>query len=960
MKRPDKKIFRRIFVGFAPLFALVLAGGDLAKSQANSLNYFLNVKTYELVETGDGSQDTNYFPSAYESAEQVKAAFKIKAIQAEEEGLVLLKNENGALPLSPSTRLALLGQGTVKTNYSGSGSASIGGASYPSMKESFEKCGFSINPTIHAFYTNGPGKNYGRKTVSLIGQINECPWSEFGPTEINSFNGDAAIVTFSRDAGEGDDVAVKGSDTEDGSTLALSAGEDSLLRGLSEQKAAGKISKIIVLLNMAVPMETDFLFRSGIDVDACLWIGNVGSYGLEGVANVLKGNVSPSGKLMDTFLRDNMSSPAMMNWMDNADSSFSTRYANYKEDGLNTSQRYYASYDESIYIGYRYYETRYEDVVTHRPNAGDFDYDSVVSFPFGHGLSYASFSYHDFAVEKVENGYRAKVKVKNDSTQYSGKEAVGVYLSKPYGDYEIENGIEVSSVELAGFAKTLILTPGQEETVSIEIPAEYLKTYDAKGAGTYILSAGDYYLSVGKSSHDAVNNLLAKRDSSSLGDASLSQKIHTQASRDEKTYSVSLETGKPIVNRMDFMDMNRYDHRGENKTTYVSRSNWIQTLPVQGAAWVANSEMLADLAPHHPHEPGTQQMPNYEVNNPLQLAMLREKYAYDDPIWQDLLDQMSFAEQAYLLTTAAYSTVTIPSVGKPATKDCDGPIACVNTTTGSVLPGKNVIAATWNVQLIEEIGEILAEDTRLAGFNSLYAPGINIHRTPFGGRATEYYSEDPILSGYACVAEVKGLQTKGIVPTVKHFAFNNEETRRNGIGIWMNEQTAREIYLRPYEMAMRPSIGNCHAIMTSFNRAGAIWTSASRELMIEFNRDECGFDGYSITDMAASDAAFYMVYDDAYYAGTDLFLGTGSKTALDNWKDDPNFAHMIRESCHRVLYVIANFSCVMNGISSSTKVVDLTPWWENLLNGLAISSGLIAGISAACYIGLSILKHKED
>ena len=959
MKLPNKNLFRGLFLGFAPLFIIALAGGDLANSQKATINYTLGIKTFRLVDDGDGKEDSNYFPSSYQSIDQIKDRFHALATQAEEEGLVLLKNANNALPISTSNRIALLGQGSVKTNYSGSGSAALSGATYPSMKESFEAQGFSINSTIHDFYTTGAGSSYGRKTVALVGQINECPWSEFGSEQINSFAGDVAVVTFCRDAGEGDDVAVTGSDTEDGSVLALSAGEESLLKGLTELKASGKVSKIIVLLNMAVPMETDFLYRSGIDVDAALYIGNVGTYGLEGVVKVLKGTSSPSGRLMDTLLRDNMSSPAMMNWMNNPGSTFSERYANYNDLGLVSTQRYYANYEESIYIGYRYYETRYEDVALNHAGAGNFDYDSVVSFPFGHGLSYASFSYSDYNVTQKDDSFLVSVNVKNDSAQYEGKDVVEVYLSKPYGAYEKENGIEVSSVELAGFAKTKTLAPGEDVDVNIEIPREFLKTYDAEGAGTYILSAGDYYLSLGKSSHDAVNNLLAKRDSVAGGDASLSSKILTLAERDETTYSLSKETGKPIHNLFDFMDINRYENRGSNSTVYLSRSNWVGTLPTQGDPWTVNDGMFYDLSSHKEQQKGTQEMPAYGKEGPLQIAMLRGKLPYDDPLWEDLLDQTSFGEQANLLTTAAYSTVVIPSVGKPATADCDGPIACVNTKTGSALPGKNIIAATWNLELIEQIGDILAEDTRAAGFHSLYAPGINIHRTPFGGRANEYYSEDPFLTGASCIAEVKGLQKKGVVPTVKHFAFNNEETRRNGIGIFMNEQTAREIYLRPYEMAMRPSMGNAHGIMTSFNRAGPIWTSASSELMIAFNRDECGFDGYSLTDMAASNAAYYMVYDDGIYNGTDLFLGTGGENALNDWKDDPNFAWKVRESCHRVLYVIANYSCAMNGISTTTHVVEVTPWWQSLITGLMIGSASIAGLSAVAYILLLFLERKE-
>lgn len=256
-------------------------------------------------------------------------------------------------------------------------------------------------------------------------------------------------------------------------------------------------------------------------------------------------------------------------------------------------------------------------------------------------------------------------------------------------------------------------------------------------------------------------------------------------------------------------------------------------------------------------------------------------------------------------------------------------------------------------------GDILAEDTRFAGYQSLYAPGINIHRTPFGGRANEYYSEDSYLTGIAAVYEIKGLQNKGVIPTIKHFAFNNEETNRSGVCIWMNEQEAREIMLKPYEMALRPSMGNGHAIMTSFNRAGCIWTSASSNLMININRDEFGFDGYSLTDMAASNGGAYMLYNDGIYNGTDLFLGTGSTSALDKYKENATFALRLRDATHRILYVICNYSCAMNSISPSGKIVYITPWWKvTLITCISVLSVISVAFYSLYFY--SYIKEKKE
>ncbi len=908
----SKKTWTRLLVVAGTFLVVGVVGLDVGLSNSAAINHALNCQTFRT-ENGDSSSgDSNYFPLDYTDKNQLKAYCDGVGQQVEDEGIVLLKNKNAALPLSSGSKVSLLGQPSINFNYSTSGSSSSDSSNYPTLSDAMGKSGFVVNPALTDFYTSGAGKSYKRRKVSLVYFTNEVPWSAYGDAEKDSIAAysDAAIVTFARNSGEGQDISTAGSDGEDGSYLSISPSEEELLKELTILKQAGKVKKIIVLLNMAVPMEMDFLYRSGIDVDACLWVGNVGSTGVYGIGDVLSGKVAPSGRLADTFCRDDFSSPAMASWILNPNLSFSQKYSNFSQYSLNSTQSYYGVYNEGIYVGYRYYETRYEDTVLKRENVGPFSYGDAVAYPFGYGLSYTTFGYDNFAASVQGDSYRVSLNVTNTGN-VAGKDVVEIYLQKPYSDYDAANKIEKASVELVGFAKTSSLMPGSKETVVTTVKKEELKSYDSQKAGTYVLDEGKYYLAVGRNAHDAINNILALKGKSvsdgmdSPGDATLSKVILDNPALDAKTYSVSSETGEAVTNQLDFADINRYDGKGTNGVSYLSRDDWAGTWPKTSIALsVASQKMASDLESGKAIVENGEEMPIYGKDSGLNLVMLRstdkKKIPYSDDAWESLLNQMSFSDQAYLLTHGGYGTVSISSVAKPSTKDNDGPTGVVGSANSFSLPSECVWAATFNTDLVEKIGNCLADDALNIGITSLYAPGVNIHRTPFGGRAHEYFSEDPFLSGYACAAEAKGLQEKGVVPTVKHFAFNDEETNRNGISIWLNEQEAREIMLKPFETALRPSEGNAHAIMTSFNRVGCLWVSASSNLMMNIVRNEWNFDGYSITDMASSNAGSYMVYDDGIVAGTDLFLGSGSETSLNSWSGSPAFAQFGR---HVLLYL---------------------------------------------------------
>ncbi len=957
MNKMLKKLSKIVFVVCATLLCVLIAGYDVALANATIINNALHAKTYKEVSIGSSENiDSEYFKSDYTDKNDYIKDVSEFCRKLESEGLVLLTNENNALPLPAKAKVSFFAQGSVTLNYGSSGSSATDTDTYGSLKDAFESKDFSVNADLWQWYksrTNNLRKNTVEGLVKTY-TVNESEWSDVRAVNSENFAnyGDAAIVTLSRDSGEGFDVSTRGSDGIDGSYLSLTRQEEDLLKGLTSLKASGIFERIIVLLNSAVPIQLDFLFDSGIKIDACLWVGNVGMTGALGIADVFAGDVNPSGRLTDTFCRDNFSSPAMASWILNNNGIFSQEYGNAAQYNLNSSQKHYGVYVEGIYVGYRYYETRYEDYVTGKDKSGEYDY-SEVAFPFGHGLSYTSFSYGDFTVtENDEKSFNVSVKVTNTGNK-AGREVVQIYLQKPY----IQGGVEKASVELVGFTKTGELAAGKDETVNITVNKEVFKSYDALTAKTYVMDAGKYYLAAGTDAHDALNNLLALKGFSpentenrmtAAGNKDLTAVALQLEGTDTVTYSKSVETGVKITNQFDFADINLYENRGSNKVTYLSRSDWQGTWPKGKVELnVASTAMMQDLSSHKKiQEDNAQKPPEYNVQSGSLLITLRG-LDYDHEAWDKLLNQLTYEEMALLISNAAFGTSTLDSISLKETKASDGPTAVTGSVTGTSFPSEGIWASTFDTEMIEKVGDFLAEDARLNGVDTMYAPGMNIHRTPFGGRAHEYFSEDPYLTATAAIAEVRGMKKKGVIGVLKHFAFNDEESARNGICIWLNEQSAREIYLLPFEYAMRPSMGGAIGAMSSFNRAGTLWTGASRALQMTVSREEWNYQGYFITDMASSNGALFMTYDDGIFNGTDLFLGSGSKTALKEWKNSVAFKNRVREATHRVLYVTVNYSAAMNGVTPNKRYVSIMPWWQVTLIvaivvvGVAALSGLI-------------------
>lgn len=954
-KRNMGRLSRSMTVVCSTLLVVLTVGNELANANSSMINSTLKCTTYKVIEDPDGDSETIEYPTTYTTAGDVKDYGFSVAEEAEGEGIVLLKNENNVLPLSKGGKVSCFLNGSVNLNYSSSGSSAADTSSYGTLKDALEDedVQLTVNPELWEFYTEGDGAEYtpkkklNRDLGMQVYSANAAPWSSYSEVE-ESFADypDAAIVVISRSSGEGMDISTVESDGTDGSYLTLSEEELDVLTHLSECKEQGTIQSIVVLLNTALAVRADFIDDEAYGIDACMWIGNVGCAGINAVADVLVGNTVPSGRLSDTYVKDNFSSPAMASWMLNQDGVFNQTYTNSEELDLNSTQMYYGIYQEGIYVGYRYYETRYEDTVLGAEGVGDYEYSDVVAYPFGYGLSYTTFEYSDFSAEETESGdFEVNVTVTNTGDTWSGKEVVQIYLQKPYTEYDKENNIEKASVELAGFAKTDVLAPGESEVLTITVERDSFKTYDANGRKTYILDAGDYYLAAGRDAHDALNNILALKGygqedgMDAQGNQDMAMVVLKQAELDDTAYAVSAETGEAITNQLDFMDVNKYSGLDDVQVVYVSRSDWEGTWPLNAVQLTVSDELLADLGSNKEIvEEEELTMPAYGTGSGMTVAMLRGE-AYDSEKWDQLLDQMTFSEQALLVSDGSFSTHATGSVGVGSTYEQDGPTGVVGSITGISFPSEGIWASSFNTELAERIGDALGEDARINNIQGVYLPGINIHRSPYGGRTNEYFSEDTLLTGLMCEAEIRGVQENGVIAHVKHFIFNDEEAQRNGICIWMNEQAAREIYLRPWEYAVNPSRGNAHAIMSSFNRAGALWTSASENLVQNILRKEFGFDGYVITDMASSNAALFMTYVDGFMNGTDLFLGSGSENALDEYKSSVTFANRIRESVHRLLYVFSNYSAVMDGISNSLQFAEVTPWWQMVLYALIGVSG---------------------
>ena len=647
---------------------------------------------------------------------------------------------------------------------------------------------------------------------------------------------------------------------------------------------------VILLVKSSAAMELDWL-KQYPNIKAVVYSQNV----TNALAKVFSGEVNPSGRTVDTFAADALASPAAQNF---------GSYQYYDENGKATKYNY-VDYAEGIYVGYKYYETRYEDKVLGQGNAGDYDYAKEVVYPFGYGLSYTDFKWSDFSVARHGNDSVATVTVTNTGDT-AGKDVVELYAQSPYTDYDKRNAVEKASVNLVGYGKTSELKPGTSETVRITFGKDQLKAYDYKGAKTYILDAGQYRFTAATGANQAVNNILADKGKT-VADGMTSEGDKTMVASwtpentdaDTTTFASDSTTGKAISNL--------FDAASDPEVAYLSRSDWTGTFPKHygessgeintwgneinckdsdgnnaSCTWkkTASTKLIKQL---EGNDSGTtvdkdsiMDTPTFGKKNGLKVSDMRG-LAYDDAQWDKILDELTEDDYNQLIYFSGYGVDYIKSVDKPFQTDADSATGWMYGGTGKAFPSIMMLTQTWNAQLAEDLGEMMGNEALLGGANGWYAPAMNIHRTPFSGRNGEYYSEDGYMSGSMASLEVKGAATKGVYSYIKHFALNDQENHRGdrpgnfSVATWSNEQAIREIYLKPFDMCMhlgdmdmktvvKKSDGTyenkvvktpiAKGVMTSFNRIGATWTGGSHALIQQLLRDEWGFNGLIITDNA--------------------------------------------------------------------------------------------------------------
>lgn len=860
--------------------------------------------------------------------------------EVEAEGIVLLKNRDGALPLSSDEKnLALIGQDSVDFVYGGAGSGSVDTANAPTLKTALEKSDFRVNTTLWNFYETGAGKAYRKQVPDSSGKgsfaVNEVPQSVYTDAVLSSMdNDDVGVVVIGRSGGESADIP----------TTPLASGYLYLEPDKDEldmiAMACGKFDKVIVIINSNNAMELGFLEDPAYaNVKAALWVGAVGQEGMYAIGEVLSGKVNPSGRLVDTYAYDSLSAPSAQNM-----GSYSITNASEVTDYANNAKNYLV-YQEGIYVGYKYYETRYEDAVLGQGNAGDYDYEEVVQYPFGYGLSYTEFDWSDMTVEETEDAFDISLTVTNNGG-YAGKDVVEIYMQSPY----TPGGIEKSAVELVGFAKTDVIETDGSQTVTVSVAKESMKAYDADTAKTYVVDAGTYYFAAGRNAHDALNNILVAKNADVDGDSELVYE-YVQSERDAETYSRSAATGNAITNQFEEADANYYD-----ECTYLSRQDWQGTMPVgayKGGSWEAPDRMIADLNWYRADEvvnDSAKTMPEQGSTATAYRVTDLVDADYEDERWEQIVSQLSWNQVTRLVRMGGYSTIQIDAIGLPATQDKDGPSGVSGTLVGGTStmawPTEVVMASTWNVELMEKMGELIGEDSIGAGITGWYAPGANIHRSPYSGRNFEYYSEDGFLSGKMGAAEMRGVRSKGVIAYMKHFALNDQETDRYGNAIFAPEQSIREIYLKGFELIVTE--GGANAAMAAMNRIGTRWAGAHKGLMTEVLRNEWGFEGMVITDQASVSGMFYQDMISGLWAGTDLWLNTNSSYwSLDDYRDNATVMSYVHRAAKNIIYAITNSNAVQDYGSGKTGMTGLAPWQI----ALYIADGVLG---AACIAGITV------
>lgn len=837
--------------------------------------------------------------------------------------------------------------GIFDSEYGGSGSGGFDTSNNKNLYESLNDAGFVTNPTLKSFYESsqsGPVRtanssdldNGDNQKIATA----ETPQSKYTDAVRNSYvdYSDAALVVITRIGGEGFDLPRYQGDSEgavslDSHYLELDQNEIDLLTAVTD----GTFKRVVVVFNTPSSFEATFLKDSAYaafadKIDAAVWIGFTGSNGITALGEILNGDVNPSGRLVDTWAADFTKNPSFVN--------FGTGCLPDTTDKYDGGMYYSVDYEEGIYVGYRYYETRGE-------TDGEDWYNANVVYPFGYGLSYTTFDWTvgDASASEIELGTTITVPVTVKNTgSVAGKDVVQLYASAPY----TLGGIEKAHKVLVGFAKTKLLQPGESETVTVSFDPYSAASYDYRDANSngfsgYELETGEYTLYVSRNAHESEKAI------------ALNLAADVQIGTDPTT-------DREVVNR--YTDSENFLDSDWQLDTMLSRADWEGTWPTpQTAQQHAGTDRLYEEIRSEEHNNPTdfdsEEYPWFGEEPTLTLRDLlpsaeAEGYepvvSYDDERWEELMMGCDEEEMIALINNGAYHTLAMESVGLPATIHGDGPsgFTCfmskeqVNGTCQYV--SEPVMASTWNINLMNELGEAIGEEGTIGDkatgqpYSSIYAPGVNIHRSPFGGRCSEYFSEDPFISGMMGAAEVQGIQSRGVLPTVKHFVANEQETHRSigGDLSWLSEQALREIYLKPFEYTVK--LGETRGIMTSFNRIGTRWTGGDYRLLTEILRNEWGFNGLVICDF--NTIPQYMIPRMMFYAGGSLDLAT-QQSAM--WTDcdtsDAGDAIVLMRAVKDVMYALVN-SNAMNA-----EVIGYNPpIWQEYLHWINIGAFTLVGV----------------
>ena len=1045
------KLWRGLAAVFAFLMAVCICASVLAFENEGQVNAFLGIIAESTISGGDDGTDTTYYKTKYTDDGKPSDAGLVKLKTAAdaftqrqmEEGAVLVSNRiitgtTKALPLASTERsITMFGRAAADPVYKNkSGSPLIDGSSRKvSLYDAFKNKGFSINDTIF----NALGSSGVSRVSSGSANIGEVPvgfYTEYASSYASSYN-DVALVVFSRFGGEGIDMQKV--DAEGVSQLSLHQKEGDVLKMI---KSSGKFGKTIVLINSGNAVDLSWVNDyETYGVDACLWVGGPGLNGFRGVPTLLIGEANPSGHFIDTYATSQLSAPGVVNsgnfnWTN-------AEYVRSKANG-NAGTGAYVVEQESIYVGYKYYETRYNDCILKQFNADStvgrtesynegndtakkvlysgsegWNYAKEMAFPFGHGLSYTTFTQELVnasgaaatapVYDAATDTYTFHVKVTNTGTR-TGKSVVQLYFQSPYTEYNRQNLVEKAAVQLVGFGKTGELgTSGASASEIIEITVDkyFLASYDTFGKKHYILDGGNYYFGIGENAHDALNNILAKKIANesitnynplididygtgrlatttgvvTTGSTSKAMVITlgTVGNVDDTTYKNSIYTGVEVTNvftGMNAVDINEWI---ADSVTYLTRggksNDWATSFPTSAVTLEATDDMIKYLNGDYYEKPANAPaVSSFEVEKDyglkfidmrfVEMTGLNDKGEDQAEIWEKFVSQMTIGELASIIDEN-YGQKEVKSIAKPINNNNDGPDGIKNSylfgpktdNNCTCYVNESVTASTWSREILTLLGDFLAEDALYTRVQQMWAPGGNLHRTPFSGRNFEYYSEDAMMS-YLCGAiQSKAMQDRGLTAAIKHFAANDQETNRSGLAVFATEQRLRQEAFRGFEGAF--AVGGALGTMTAYNRYGCIQTAQSSPAQITVLRKEWGFNGVTITDASKSDL---MHSFESLTNGTDTFnADTRSPEVISAIKKGDGFLlQQLREANKHFYYAFVRTSLI-NGLTGASTVSGFTPWWQPSLVVLNIALGvLMTGCIAMIVLGMYVFKDKTQ